>query len=298
MNRKFIYSILFLICFTALERFCHKQTHGFRPYKVYSTGPKNPLWKTSLPADFTPKQIQSILSQPFYFLNSGGESYAFVSKDGEYVLKFFKHHHMRPVHWSDPLLPFPLKVKLKKNREEKLSTLFTSCKLAYENFREGTGLIYLHLYETDFLKKKLKLFDAIGAVHSFNLDKLDFALQRKATMAYPTLDALVEAKEYKAAKERLASLVNLIVTRCKAGLEDHDARKRNFGFVGGNAIEIDLGSFTQNENLRLEDATRKVLILETLRLRRWVKKYHPVLYDFLEETIKETLNNCSGGNSK
>lgn len=290
MNKQIVYVILFIIGFTSLERFCHKQTHGFRLNKIQSIPMENTDWENALPTNQNLKELHEILSQPYYFLNSGGESYAFVSKDGKTVLKFFKHHHMRPHHWVDHFLPFSLKKKFQKNRQDKLLKLFTSCSLAYQNFREGTGLIYLHLTKTDHFSKKLTLYDAIGAIHHINLDTTDFALQHKASMAYPTITHLADAGEYDAAKQRLASLVNLVVQRCKAGLADHDARKRNFGFIGNHAIEIDLGSFSEDLSLKNEEATKKILLLETLRLRRWIKKYHPELSDFLEDTIKQHLS--------
>jgi hypothetical protein len=289
MKRWIFQGILFFIAFFAVERFCHEETHGFRLQKIRADLPSNPDWDTQFPEDHQEKKLQGILSQPFYFLNSGGEAYAFVSKDGKYVLKFFKLHHMRPYNFSDVFLPHPLRVKCQKMRKKKLTTLFSSCKLAYERFRERTGLIYLHLNKTDFLHVKLKIFDAIGAVHHLQLDKLPFALQEKALLAYPTLSSLAEAQEWDAAKRRISSLLDLIVARCRAGLADRDARKRNFGFIGDHAIEIDLGSFRVDESLKTKTAMEKVLLHETLKLRRYIKKRHPQLSEYFEEKLKTHL---------
>ena len=135
-----------------------------------------------------------------------------------------------------------------------------------------------------------KLFDAIGAKHSLNFDQIPFALQERASMAYPTLSALTEARELDAAKKRLGSLVDLIVARCAVGLSDHDARKRNFGFVGEKAVEIDIGSFTIDEMLKTPLETKKVLMHETLKLRRYIKKRHPELIDFLDKKLNSYLS--------
>lgn len=282
--------ILFLVSFVAVERFCHKQTHGFRLQKIQNTAPSNSQWDSALPPSYGVHQLQEIFSQPFYFLNSGGQCYAFVSKDEKYVVKFFKLHHMRPENWEDHLLPLSLRRKYQKMRSKRLQTFFSSCKLAHDRFKEGTGLIYLHLNKTDFLKTKLKLFDPIGVVHSVSLDEVPFALQEKAIMAYPTLTALCEAKEYEAAQKRIEALLDLIVTRCEAGLADHDSRKRNFGFIGDHAIEIDLGSFSIDESLKTEMARKKAFLKETSKLRMFVKKYIPQLSDFLDENIKKRLD--------
>ncbi len=289
MKNWVIQGALFFIGFIAVERFCHKQTQGFQLQKIQADLPHNSDWETLLPGDHTSQRLQTILSQPYSFLNSGGESYAFVSKDGKYVLKFFKLHHMRPKSFADKFLPYPLRAKYQKSRIQKLTALFSSCKLAYERFRQGTGLVYLHLNKTDFLHVKLQLFDAIGVLHSPDLDQLSFALQEKAVMAFPTLSALAEVKELEAAKTRLSALIDLIVARCQAGLSDHDPRQRNFGFVGEKAIEIDLGSFTIDETLKIPSSTNKILLYETLKLRRYINKYHPELSDFLEEKINNKL---------
>jgi len=277
---------VFLALFFTIERFCHKQTHGFRLYKIQSDHENHPDWDVKPPRNIN---LDTILSQPYYFLNSGGECYAFVSKDQKYVIKFFKHHHMRANRWYD-LLPLPIFLQTRTKRREKLSTLFTSCKIAEKRFKKQTGLLYLHLNQTKNLQKKIQLFDAIGAVHYLDLDPTSFAIQKKATLAYPTLTHLMQAGEIQAAKVRLESLIQLMIARSKAGVADHDPRKRNFGFVQDQAIEIDLGSFEIKESLKNPKESRRALYYETLKLRKWIKKYHPELSPVLEEILKSTQN--------
>jgi len=285
MKRIFLNICLFLIAFSAVERFCHKQTHGFSLHKIHSDLSFNPDWEFPPLSENEKTELFCALSQPYYFLNSGGEFYAFVSKDGKYVIKFFKHHHMRKKSWLDFFLP----KSISHSRVKRLATLFSSCRLAFDRFQKQTGLIYLHLNKTEDLKITLKLFDRIGVMQHVYLDQLEFVLQKRASMAYPTITALAEARELEAAKVRLSSLVDLIISRCQVGLAEHDARKRNFGFIGENAIEIDIGSFSINEKLKDPEEMQKALLLETSRLRRWVKKYHPELSEFLDEKIEKSL---------
>jgi len=289
----FLKSILFLAAFIAVERFCHKQTHGFRLQKIQSDLPHDPAWETTPLSVEEMQNIKKLLSQPYYFLGSGGQCYAFVSQDHQTVLKMFKHHHMRPQSWLDTL-PVPkifesFRQKHQKIRMERLNTIFSSCKIAYDRFREGTGLIYMHLNKTNDLKQKLKLFDAIGSVHEIDLDQTEFALQKKATMTYPTIASLMEAQEIEAAKARLISFLDLILERCKVGVVDHDPRKRNFGFVGEKAIEIDLGSFSVNEYLKSPKAGKRILFFETMKLRRWINKNYPQLSEFFTHHLDQIL---------
>lgn len=289
--------ILFCFLFFTVERFCHKQTHGFRLHKIHSTLTYDPKRETTPLSKEEWETVDSLLSQPYHFLESGGECYVFESEDRKAVLKFFKHHHMRSESildriWIPPLFDL-FRVHFRDGQKEKLNKFFTSCLLADTHFREGTGLLYLHLNKTEHLGKKLHLFDPIGVLHTLNLDQVEFALQKKAQMAYPTLSALAQAGELEGAKKRLSSLLDLIEKRCQAGIADHDARKRNFGFVGQQAIELDLGSFSKNPTLAKPEALKKTLLLETVKLRRWLKKYHPELTPFFDESMKERLNRDS-----
>lgn len=281
-------TFFFLISFMALERFCHKETKGFRIQKIQASLPH-----TECKHLYTCEELREILSQPFTFLNSGGESYVFVSKDNNYVLKFFKLHHMRPSSLEEFLVPPPFRKKFIQHRRNQLSIFLASCKYAQDRFQKGTGLVHLHINPTDDLNVELKLYDAIGVLHKLDIDQFPFALQEHASMAYPTLTALAEAKEYDALKTRLTSLLDLIVSRCEAGLADHDARKRNFGFIGDRAIELDLGSFSLNENLRDPKEKNKILLHESLRLKRYIKKRHPEISDFLDHEINKRLSQSS-----
>lgn len=285
MQRYIIRSILFVICFFAVERFCHEKTHGFSLRKIQAH-----LEAESNTNAFTETDdIRKILSQPFYFLNSGGECYCFVSGDGKTVLKFFKMHHLSPFKIEDLFLPTFIKNHYRGKRREKKEAFFTSCSLAWNHFRERSGLIYLHLQKTQNQLGSIKVYDAIGVVHTLSLDEIPFALQKKAAMAYPTLQILVEANEMEAAKIRLHSLVDLMVERSKSGLKDHDPRRRNFGFINNQAIEIDLGSYSIDHSLQKPDEQNRTLLKETIKLRRFTKKYIPQLLETLDEKIDHNL---------
>ena len=275
--RRMLRLVFFLLCFASLERFCHEKTHGFRIYKITSNIPFRPDWVTPpLAAD----AVEHFFSQPYHFLGSGGESYAFISEDRKYVLKFFKHHHMR-----DSLIPF-----LNASKEKKREAFFASCLIAESRFKERSGLIYLHLNPTENQLCKIKIYDPIGVVHTLDLDTLTFALQKRASMAYPTIESLTSSGELDAAKLRLHSLLDLILERGKSGIANHDARARNFGFVHEHAIEFDLGAFAENASLLDEKTQKKIFLLETSKLRRWVHKHCPELSEDLEENILKRLD--------
>ena len=278
----------------AIERFCHKKTRGFRPYKIYSTLSYHPEWDIAPPTEKKMKKIRNLLSQPYYFLGSGGQAYAFVSKDQTSVLKLFKHHHMKEKSYLDqiPLPPFLAKLRTqhRKIHLKRLSQIFGSTITAWNRFKKESGLIYLHLNKTDHLQTTVTLFDAIGVQHTIPLDQIEFALQEKATMAFPKLNRLISEGKITEAKTHITSLLELFCRRSEVEILDLDARKRNFGFVGERAIEIDLGSFITHECLKSPQMRKKIFFFESMILYRWIKKHHTHLAEFLEEKIEEKLH--------
>jgi hypothetical protein len=238
-------------------------------------------------------ELRTTFSQPFYFLGHGGQCYAFVSADGRAVLKFFKQHHIRFWKFLDRLpLPSALEGYRQKILSKKLHqspAFFESCKIAYLQFRERTGLIYLHLQRTDYFNKKLTLIDNLGIAHQLDLDSIDFALQKKAEPTRVKLRNLIKENDLDAAKQCIKSLLVLITERSQKGICDRDPNlRRNIGFVGNQAIEIDLGSYTKDESLNLDaENIRQELIKNTWKLKQWLDRKSPVLSLYLSEQIDE-----------
>lgn len=281
--------------FFSIERFCHKQTEGFRLHKIASDLAFEPKWDTAALTDGQLMELKQQLNQPFYFLGSGGQCYAFASADKKYVIKFFKHHHMRPNHWVDHL-PAPSFLKsLQKSfihlRLDRLDHIFSSCKLAYDHLKEETGLVYLHLNKTDLFHQQLILYDKLGIAHQIDLDRTTFALQQRASLAFPTLKELYRNQNFKQAKRCINSLMDLIIVRSKRGIFDQDPRlERNFAFIEDKAIEIDLGSFSYNPYLKRANYWKKELFFETIQLKQWTKKNCPELLPFVESLIIEKIS--------
>jgi hypothetical protein len=284
--------LLFIICFVLLERFCHQQTEGFRPSKIFSEFSFDPRWEVAAPPS---EQITALLKQPFTFLGSGGQCYAFVSQDGTAVLKFFKAHHIRCVPWLEKL-PLPrfledFRGAWVQQRSKRHEQIFGSCKLAYEDFKKETGLLYLHLNKTHNLNQKLTLIDKIGIAHTIELDAVEFALQKRAELAFPTLNRLMQNGERESAQRCLNSLLDLMIARSKRGIADKDPIiKKNFGYIGTEAIEIDIGSFSKNDFLKKPYAYKRELFYETLKLKSWIKQHHPSFLEHLNRQIDEFLS--------
>src|SRR5947199_6221017 len=53
-------------------------------------------WKIDPLNENEKARLRQIFAQKFTYLGKGAQSYAFVSHDNQYVLKFFKFKHLRP----------------------------------------------------------------------------------------------------------------------------------------------------------------------------------------------------------
>src|SRR5689334_14456085 len=78
----------------------HNKTLSFAPKRIISDFSYNPALETDPLSTEEQQQLDRILSQPFRYLSAGSQSYAFVSEDGKYVIKFFRMKH-RVFHLKD-----------------------------------------------------------------------------------------------------------------------------------------------------------------------------------------------------
>ena len=152
--------ILCIALFVAVERFCHKQTRGFTVQKIALSSP------LPTPSEKCPAEIEQVLRQPFYFLDKGGQCFAFLSADGTVVLKLFKQHHIRFWRWLETL---PLPSFMNPYREEVLqkhlhqsSSIFKSVRIAEQLFKQETGILFSQIDETLSVGSALLLVDALG----------------------------------------------------------------------------------------------------------------------------------------
>ena len=287
---------VFLVLFRGVERFCHSQTEGFAMTKILPMHPPTSSTPLSVLSEEERKEVEAILSQPFYFLGKGGQSFAFLSEDGKVVLKFLKKNHVRMWEFLKSFtLPSFLDLyrqKILRDTHHKSPFFLRSCKISYEDFKEGTGLIYLHMQKTDYFPKKLTIIDKLGIAHKVDMDSIEFALQAKAERVQPVLKRLIEENETSSAKECLTSLLELIVERCNKGIHDRDPNlKTNFGFIGHKAITIDIGSFSKVDPASVN--VPLILASQTEKFKEWLIRKNTELADHLATEIERLSKESS-----
>ncbi|MBI2742353.1 MAG: hypothetical protein HYX48_00350 [Chlamydiales bacterium] len=246
---------LFLLIFLGVERFCHWQTDGFALQKVL-TRMEGGAQKKADPV------VIEALSQKFFYLASGGSCYAFQSADGKYVLKLFKQHHLHG-----------------KKRER----VFESCKLAFQEFKEETGLLCVHLNRDEELKTSFTLVDKLGIAHLLFADDVQFLLQKKAEMAYSHIDRLMAENNIEGAKRAVDQILLLPAQIARKGIKDLDPNvKTNLGFIGDRAVKIDVGPFVRDARFTDERYVGKQLVKPKRQLQNWLKSHYPELYQYLK----------------
>lgn len=290
MRKKLLKTCLFLLIFFGVERFCYSQTGGFRLPKITSQFPPDPAWETNCPVP------AELFRQKYSFLGKGVQCYAFESEDKTTVLKLFKHYHAGVSNTTLKKIPLPsildrFREKILQARYERVNEIYTSSKIAFEELKEETGLLYLHLNPTSHLKRQLLVVDLLGISHQIDLDTTPFLLQKKGAVAFEQLSVFLQKGELNKVKAAINSLINLIVARCQKGIANTDPiLRRNIGYFDTQAFEIDTGSFIKDPYLKKPHLIKRELFFETLELKEWIENHCPVLTSFFQEKINALLD--------
>jgi hypothetical protein len=295
ISRQQIGSLLFQLGILAsiatwVPDFCFKQTDGFSLCRLQSAFPPNPEWEIASLAPEEQEKIEHALDQHYRYLGFGGQCYAFESEDRRYVLKFFKHRLRKPQAWLIGLpWPEPLRSKADKfyaRLYSKHERDYRSYKLAYEQLKQETGLLYIHLNKTAEFLKQLVVADKLGIVHQIDLNQTEFILQEKAQLVYPSIAAMIERGDLEQIRRSFRSIFDLILSRCRKGIYDEDPRIHcNVGLQETEAMFIDVGRF----HLDPRRADREVYLSDlkaiTGRFKEWISNNYPDLTPLFEQEM-------------
>ncbi|HSX03461.1 MAG TPA: hypothetical protein VLG76_01895 [Rhabdochlamydiaceae bacterium] len=268
--------IFALLALYAVSRFCHHQTAGFTMAKIQNN---------TFPLEVNAQTIE--LKGKFRYFGRGLQSFSFLSEDGKVVLKILNNRYQNRLFWIK-FCPFTAwKNKTATVAESKLRRNFNSYRIAYEELKGETGLIYFHPAQTGHLHQTIILIDKLGIEHPLELDDTAFLLQKKATLFYPYIDSLMEKNDLLKAKQALSSFALFLKSRYAKGIADNDALVRtNFGFLDGAPMQIDVGPFYRNDALKEPANGKKELLESTLNLKHWLEAHYPVLASYFNEIIE------------
>lgn len=272
-----------------VERLSHFLTDSFSYPNITSHLPDQPQWNIPTdPADL--QELEVALQQPYSYLESGSQSYVFLSADEQYVIKFFKHKRWRlnPFYTHFPLTGkwAQKRDRWKRKKKETITATFGSCKTAYTTFKEETGVLFVHLNKSPPFDQMLTVKDRIGFKHHIPLKEVEFVVQKRAIPTSRYLLNLKEAGKIEEAKRALKDLVQFTEKRARLGFSDKDPHLiRNFGFLEGKAIEIDIGGFHRDpkKNLHYYYTHERQKISQ--KLLPWIEKEFPELLPFAQDEL-------------
>ena len=292
--KKLLYLFLILGAIVGIERLSHTLTDGFAPTNITSNLPYHSNWDVTTAQDDL-EEAEQALSQSYRYLESGSQSFVFISEDGEYILKFFKHKRWR----LNPLfekLPLPTSLDVKRERwkrkkQETIYSTFKSCKTSYVHFKKETGLLYLHLNPTTHLNRTLIVKDRMGLKHQIALDPIQFLLQRKAIPTDEYLLSLKKSGDLEGSKKAITNLLDFTLLRAQKGYSDKDPHLiRNFGFIKGEVVEIDVGGFHRDPKKDLHYFYNHEIYRIQNKILPWLEKNYPELSSFTEKHIAEMIS--------
>lgn len=241
------------------------------------------------------KNLQGVFSQKFYYLDSGAECYAFVSEDQRYVVKFFRMKHLTPKYWLNYVpLPWLEKYRFEKiqMRERRRQETFESFKVAFEEFKEQTALLFVHLHKTNYLHDKVTFVDKVGKEHQISLNNAPFVVQKRAQMIYSYTADLIKKGEKEKALDALTSILCLIKERCQKGYVDKDGGvSSNYGFVDGLPVEVDLGRVVRDESIKDPVNYLREILRVAKKIEIWLQTTHPELSAPFQERVQKILSN-------
>lgn len=284
----FLFAIVPLF-FWGSERFVHRITEGFTLLNIWDSYPFDPNWEPSYYQDW--EKIRPATEQKYRFLRSGGQNYAFISEDGNYVLKVTKYKRMRIPIWIEPIPLFSPLLELKEKKMAKkrkvLDLTFNSYLIAFESLTDFSGISYLHLNKTSHLNQKLTLVDLLGIEHSINLDDHAFILQKRGKLTFEYFDDLMYQGDIKKSEEMLRKIVRYVAHRISLCIEDHDiCFGTNFGVLDDKPFQLDLGSLRYNPTFASEAGFTYKLSESLEDLVKWLKRTHPSLMPILQDEVE------------
>lgn len=260
MKRFFLFCI-FVGSFLLIPVGFKRLTCGFKLAKMQLEMPFRSDWEVG--SMLSREEMDTIFSQPYTYLDRGAQCYVFASEDGKYVIKFFR---------------FDRKDK-KMSSMQKINALFSASTLAYERAQEETGLLFLHLNQTEKAFPLLQVTGPLGQPFSLKLDNYRFAIQKRVRPFREALLRAYHASNPEEMEHLLDSFVSVLSSRIDKGIRNSDpAVSRNFGFLGKRAFEIDFGNYSENRVPKEKEMARYIQ-----KLRIWLNENAPEWVSYLDK---------------
>lgn len=243
------------------------------------------------------QDLEEALKQPYSYLGKGAQSFAFLSKDGRYVIKFFKFKHLQ-LNFIQSIIPEfgPLKkwkINKLKEKSKKLEKLFDAYRLAFEVHRKESALVYVHLNPTEESLPALEVLDPSGKKVTLNLDTIPFLIQRKVEITRSIFERLLKAKKIEEVKMKINHIVELYLSEYQKGLFDHDhGVMHNTGFIDDFAVHLDVGKIYFDEAIKIPENAYLDLVKIGWKIREHMLRKFPEHEKEITSYLNTTIGNA------
>jgi hypothetical protein len=284
--------ILFAFALVQIDKALFQQNDLFNIRHILPSISMDPKWESSPLSQNELASFDKIIAQPFYYLAKGTHSFAFLSEDGRYVIKFHRYpSHMRVFPWLNRPFSYQFsekRIKIKEHNFQKLDYNLSNYKNSFEQLRDEAGLIYVHTTPSSNLNRFATIVDKTGNRYKVPLDNVTFALQHKADLLYRTLDRLKKSQDIEASKKVISAMVQLFVGCCQKGYVDKDPiLRKNYGIIGDRAIHIDIGDMVYCEEIKNKENYIPHVKEMTESLRKRLVRDYPYLLDHYHNEIDQ-----------
>jgi hypothetical protein len=287
-----------------LGRVYYRATDDFRIGNMTHDVSNRPEWEAAPLNSEEMTHVKKILDQPYHYLGKGAQSYAFLSADGDYVLKFFKFKHLRQAGWVSYVPSIPPFTKWKEEdrekKESKLISVFDGYLTAYNLHREESGILYLHFNKTTNQLGSVKVSDKLGIGRTIDLDRVMFILQSKVKPMRGEIIQLINRGDVAGAIAMINKTFDLYMSEYRKGIYDRDhGVMHNTGYITLNdgtvrAVHLDVGKMSKEPKMKevayfapdLEKVARKIDAWMALNY----PKYYPEVSKAMEERLTKEFN--------
>jgi len=237
--------------------------------------------------------VNSALDQPYSYMGRGRQCYAFMSRDGRYVLKLPRLDQFGLPFWLRSL-SFPF---LESYREGKRAYMLQRCQftmnsfqIAFSELQRETSVLYLHVNQTDSFHRLIQITDRIGRTYQLNLDKTLFILQEKTELMMPLVQQAIKKGDRKEAERILNAFLEVLESRSRKGIFNKDPTfLENFGFDGKKGIQVDIGGFYHKPGYEGQMAFEKSLSETAAHVHNWLAETNRDLQAWFDLRTEQIL---------
>jgi len=281
--------LFFFSLFVGIDRFVHRKSLKFSLSKIAAAHEPSDSWDIPPLHPEEMQELDQLFNRSFTFFGKSNHAYLFLSEDHKYVLKFLKRQTLYPKSWLSYIpLSFNRYYQEHRQKQEEQKKIFNAYKTAFMEFKDETGLIYMHINPTHTLNKKISIFDKNGKVYVVELDKASFYVQKRAQLIYPRIAELMRRGDMDRAKKIISSVFSLIDHLGKNGVCDHDlSLYKNFGIIDDKAVQLAISKLQIDHSYALSASYKRDIPIITEPFRKWINKNYPALLGHFDEKLNE-----------